>query len=119
MPTHAESIIAGVDDWYGPRWVHSAAILVDGKVYAGDRYWFISSKLRIQEIDTKDAKEGFLLNTGEFVNPVDALALVVGNEQGLMISRASTKLHPEDLWSMTPLNQPQLGFHDHHHGMWD
>ncbi len=102
MRTHQENISAGVANQFGPVWLHSAAILHDGKIYAGVRHYAIMDKMQ-NELKVKDVQlsiAGFITNQGRFVNGNPAMAIAEGNGQLKDTHRRwAGRVMPEDLWS--------------------
>lgn len=115
--SHAMTVAQGVGGMFGNRWIHSAAIrLADGKVYAGVRHYPVIMKLVKESIPTKDAVEGYILNTGEFIDKEKAVPLAAENGQLAQDYSFIKSLEASDLWDAFNVSFHR-GHCGHGHGM--
>ena len=107
MKSWHDVIVAGNNGEYGPRWIKAAAIrLPDGKILTHARHDLIIKDSREQRIKAGVTEkydftnQGFLLNTGEYINRKDAAILALSNGQITEKKYISDTLFSEELWSL-------------------
>lgn len=97
----------GIEGKFGPRWIKAAAIqLPNGKILYHSRHHLIiqddvahQKKLgNTNKIDRSN--QGFLLNTGQFLDRKQALELAISNGQITEKKYNQYNLFSEELWTL-------------------
>lgn len=102
MPPHTQSEVIALGNFgdFGPIWIRSAAVLIDGEIFEGARHHLILRDI-FEKYGPKAGKnQGFVDNFGRYLTRSQAAKLALENGQIIEKQYNKRDLFSEELWKL-------------------